>query len=116
MQPSRFLPARIATLAIWTLLIATLTAWHAWSHAAPAALVLWLLTVLPLLVALPGLWQGRRRTYRWAGLTLAPALAWGLTEMLANAAAGAVATATALLAFLALAALVAALRVMPSGR
>jgi len=116
MAYDRFGPARAATLAIWALLVATLMAWHVSSHAVPAATGLSLLTVVPLLFALPGLWRGQRPTYRWAALTLAPALAWALTEMLANAAERAVATATALLAFLALSALVAALRVMPPGR
>ena len=114
MAPGRFRHARAATLAIWLALVAALTAWHTSRHAAPAAVGLSLLTVTPLILALPGLWRGLRRTYRWAALSLAPALAWALTELVANAAERGIATVVALLAFLALASLVAALRVMPS--
>jgi cyanate permease len=47
-------------------------------------------------------------------LTLAPALAWSLTEILANPPARRFAVAASLLAFLSLAAVVAALRSMPA--
>jgi hypothetical protein len=47
-------------------------------------------------------------------LTLAPALAWSLTEILANPPARGYAVGVALLAFLSLAAVVAALRSMPA--
>lgn len=108
----RYTRARAATLATWSLLLLTLGTWHL---AAPAAVAVGLavLTILPLLAALPGLWRGRRRTYRWASLTLAPAMAWSLTEIVANPADRLIAMAAATLAFAALAALVATLRTMP---
>lgn len=108
--------ARTAVLAAWLLLAATLVAWQ-WQRLAPAAaLVALLFTAGPLLLPLPGLLRGDARTCRWASLTLAPALAWSLTEIVASPASRGFATAAALLAVLALAALVAALRVSPRGR
>ena len=105
--------ARRATLALWLGLLALLLAWHAAAGARGLGTGVLAAIALPLLAPLPGLWQGRRRTYRWAPLTLAPALAWSLTEIVANPAARGIATGSALLAFLALAAVVAALRSLP---
>jgi uncharacterized membrane protein len=106
--------ARGLTLLAWLSLLSLLLAWNA--VAGPAGLGTAALVAIgaPLLAPLRGLWTGRRRTYRWAPLTLAPALAWSLTEMLANPPARAFSIAAALLAFLSLAAVVAALRSMPA--
>lgn len=100
---------RTAVLLVWFALIAALLAWllgmpgrGSWFTA--------ILTTVPLLLPLPGLWQGRRYTHRWAAITLVPAMAWSLTELVANPAARVPAGMTALLGFLALAALVAVLR------
>lgn len=65
---------------------------------------------LPLLPAVPGIARGRRRTFAWAPLALAPALALSLTEILVNAAARSRSIASLALAFIAFAALIAALR------
>ncbi len=65
---------------------------------------------LPLLPPLPGLLGGRPRTLRWAPLTLAPALALALTEVVANPAARTAATVTLALVLAAFSAVVAALR------
>ena len=108
-----FQRARRLTLLAWGSLLLLLVAWHAVSGAAGLGTVVMVVVVAPLLAPLPGLWAGRRRTYRWAPLTLAPALAWSLTEILANPPARGTAVATALLAFLSLAAVVATLRSMP---
>lgn len=102
--------ARGAVLMLWLLLSLTLVAWHLQGPGATAAAVAALLTAGPLLLPLPGLLRGNPRTYRWAALTLAPALAWSLTELAANPAARWPATAAALLSVSSLAALVAALR------
>lgn len=107
--------ARRATLATWIGLLALLLAWHGLDGPAGLGTIALLGGLLPPLAPLPGLWAGRRRTYRWAPLTLAPALAWSLTEILANPPARGFAVGTALLAFLALAAVVATLRSMPAG-
>lgn len=107
--------ARRATLAVWMMLLAVLTAWHLSASSLPAAAMLLLVTVAPLVFPLPGLWRARRPGFRWAPLTLVPALAWSLTELVANPGARAIAILSALLAFLALAGVVAMLRAMPRG-
>jgi uncharacterized membrane protein len=108
--------ARRATLAVWMMLLAVLAIWHLSTASRLAAVALLLLTVAPLLFPLPALWRTQRRAYRWAPLTLVPALAWSLTELVANPGARGFAILTALLAFLALAGVVATLRAMPRGR
>jgi len=52
-----------------------------------SALSFWLLVLLlvgPLLVALPGLLRGRRRTFAWATLCVTPHFIYALTEIVAN--------------------------------
>ena len=100
-------------LAAWFTLAAALLAWQLTGPGAGGTVAA-LVTVSPLLLPLHGLWRARRYTYRWAAVTLVPALAWSLTELVANPAARLAAGIAALLAFLALAALVAALRVQPA--
>jgi uncharacterized membrane protein len=66
---------------------------------------------LPLLLPLKGLLQGDRRTYAWATLCIAPCFVYGITEVIANGPARAIA---AMILFASLAnfvALVAYLRV-----
>ena len=108
--------ARRATLAIWTMLLAVLAAWHLSAQSGLATAMLLLVTVVPPLFPLPALWKTRRSGYRWAPLTLVPGLAWSLTELVANPGARGFAVLAALLAFLALAGVVATLRAMPRGR
>lgn len=108
--------ARGATLAVWTMLLAVLAAWHLSAQPRLAAAMLLLVTVVPLCFPLPALWKTRRSAYRWAPLTLVPGLAWSLTELVANPAARGFAVLAALLVFLALAAVVATLRAMPRDR
>ena len=113
MNPPQARRARGAVLMLWSLLALTLVAWHLRSLSATAAAVAVLFTAGPLLLPLPGLLHGNPRTYRWAALTLAPALTWSLTELVAHPAARWPATVAALLSVSSLAALVAALRVTP---
>ncbi len=40
--------------------------------------------LLPLLLPLPGLWRGNRRTCAWATLCVAPYFIYGVTEVIAN--------------------------------
>ena len=68
---------------------------------------------LPLILPLPGLARGTRRTQTWAPLALAPALALALTEVLVNPAARARVAVTLALILAAFAALLAALRAAP---
>ena len=52
-----------------------------------SVLSFWLLVLLlvgPLLVALPGLLRGRRRTFAWATLCVTPHFIYALTEIVAN--------------------------------
>lgn len=108
-----FQRARVAVICLWLGLGAVLCGWLLAGGVAARTAVLALFAVGPLLAPLHGLWAGRRRTYRWAPLALAPGLAWSLTELVANPAARPLAGFSALLAFLCLAAIVAALRSMP---
>jgi uncharacterized membrane protein len=101
---------RVAVLAAWGLLALTLLAWYAAMLPRTAAIVAAVLTVAPLAAPLPGLLARRRRSYRWAPLTLVPAMTWSLTELVANPAERPYALAAGLLAFAALAAIVAWLR------
>ena len=64
-----------------------------------------------MLLPLPGLIQGRRRTLQWAPLTMAPGVALALTEMIVNAPARAPATLTLVLILATFAITIAALRV-----
>jgi uncharacterized membrane protein len=105
--------ARAAVIVLWLALGATLSAWSLAGGTTAGNAALALLTVAPLLAPLRGLLAGRRRSYRWAPLTLAPSLAFALTELVANPLARRLAGFTALLAFLCLAGIVAALRSMP---
>jgi uncharacterized membrane protein len=107
--------ARRWVLGLWLALGADVCAWLLAGRSAAAGAILVILIAGPLLAPLPGLLAGRRRSYRWAPLTLAPSLALALTELVANPPARHLAGLTALLAFLCLAAIVAALRSMPQG-
>jgi uncharacterized membrane protein len=106
MSAERARMARRAALFAWIALIASVAGWPAGGIRAALAAV----AGLPLLLPLPGLLRGTPRTLRWAPLTQAPALALGLTELLANPAARAVATLTLACSVAAFAALIAALR------
>lgn len=99
------------TLAIWALLVASVAAWPLAESGIGLAITA--LALVPLLLPVPGLIRGLRRTLRWAPLTMAPALVLALTESLANARARAPSTLTLALIFAGFAAVVAALRASP---
>jgi uncharacterized membrane protein len=101
---------RVATIAWLTLLLSVLC----WPLG-PSAIG-WPITaiaVLPLLLPLPGLVRGTRRTQSWAPLALAPALAMALTEVLVNPGVRLRVTLTLALILAAFAAILAALRRAP---
>jgi uncharacterized membrane protein len=50
----------------------------------PANVVWTTLLLLPVVAPLPGLIRGRRRTYAWATLCVAPYFIYGATEVIAN--------------------------------
>jgi uncharacterized membrane protein len=66
---------------------------------------------LPLLIALPRLWAGHRRTYAWMTLAITPFLVVAITEAVANPAGRAWAGLCLLVAFLLFVMLIAYLRI-----
>ena len=99
---------RRLAIGVWLSLIASIAAWP--FAAARIGTVTTAIALLPLLMPLPGLFLGRRRTWQWASLTLAPALALSLTEILVNLPARMPATLTLVLILAAFATLIAVLR------
>ena len=104
---------RLLALGAWLLMIASIAAWP--FAAAGIGFITTAIALLPLFVPLPGLIRARRRTLQWSPLTLAPALALALTEILVNAPARIPATLSLALIFAAFAIIVAALRAIPRG-
>lgn len=103
--------ARRAVLASWCLL-AVCTVFSAWRAAPWPWILAWGFALgLPLLLPLPGLLRGRRRTYAWATLCLAPLMVHGLTEVVASPDARLAAGALLFAGLAAFVALVAYLRV-----
>ena len=98
-------------LAGWLLLIASIACWPLGTSRIGWATAL--LALLPLLLPLPGIAGGSSRSFSWAPLTLAPALALALTEILINVAGRPRATLTLALIMAAVSALIAALRAAP---
>jgi uncharacterized membrane protein len=70
---------------------------------------------MPLLLPLPGLVRGTRRTQSWAPLALAPVLAMALTEVMVNPAVRLRVAFTLALILTAFAAILCALRARPPG-
>jgi uncharacterized membrane protein len=82
--PDRLWRARGLALAGAAVLAACVATATLRSAGWPTNLVWTLLMLVPLAAPLPGLWRGRRRTYAWATLCVAPYLLYGLTEVVAN--------------------------------
>jgi uncharacterized membrane protein len=100
---------RIA-LTAWIVLIGCVLYWRL-SHRIDAPQALAAATLLaPLLLPLPGLLRGTRRTYAWATLCLLPCLVAGMTEAIVNPAARGWAGVCLALALAAFAALIGFLR------
>jgi uncharacterized membrane protein len=75
---------RTATLVTLAILLAVLFAWRASDSLSIGDGVLLGVLTLPAWCALPGLWQGRRRTYGWMSMAITPYLILGITEAVAN--------------------------------
>ena len=105
--------ARGLAIAAWLLLAASVAAWP--FVGAGIGRFATLIAFLPLLLPLAGIARGTRRSLRIAPMTLAPALALAVTEVLVNPAARPWAGATLALAFLAFAGILATLRAAPPG-
>jgi uncharacterized membrane protein len=76
--------ARRVTLAAALLLAVSVCASTMRSAPWPQNLGWTAVLLLPLLLPLPGLWRGSRRTCSWATLCVAPYFIYGVTEVIAN--------------------------------
>jgi uncharacterized membrane protein len=111
MNERRVRAASQVVIATWLALIVSVLCWPLGFSA-----IGWVTTAiafLPLLLPLPGLARGTRRTHGWAPLTLAPVLALALTEVLVNPAQRLRIALTLALLLAAFAAILAALRAAP---
>jgi uncharacterized membrane protein len=103
--------ARIAVVSTIGLLIAALVTWRVRTGFSIADAVLIVALTLPLLIALPRLLAGHRRTYAWMTLAITPFLIVAITEAVANPAGRAWAGLCLLVAFLLFVMLIAYLRI-----
>lgn len=103
--------ARIAVVSTIGVLIAALVAWRVRTGFSIADGVLIVALTLPLLIALPRLLAGHRRTYAWMTLAITPFLIVAITEAVANPAGRAWAGLCLLVAFLLFVMLIAYLRI-----
>jgi uncharacterized membrane protein len=92
-------------------LIIALVAWRAGNGLSTGDVVLIAVLVLPLLIAMPRLLAGHRRTYAWMTLAVTPFLVVAITEAVANPAQRAWAGLCLAVAFLLFILLIAYLRV-----
>lgn len=76
--------ARRLTLAAVVLLGACVVAAALPAFSWPTSLARLAILLVPLLLPLPGLLRGQRRTYAWATLCVTPYFIYGLTEVIAN--------------------------------
>lgn len=76
--------ARGLTLVAAALLGACVVAAALPAFAWPTSVARLAILLVPLLLPLPGLLRGQRRTYAWATLCVTPYFVFGLTEVIAN--------------------------------
>jgi uncharacterized membrane protein len=76
--------ARRRTLVAAAVLGACVAAAALQAFAWPTSLARLVILLVPLLLPLPGLLRGQRRTYAWATLCVTPYFIYGLTEVIAN--------------------------------
>lgn len=74
---------RLGACATTTLLLALILRWVLLAPSTPR-LVAGAILALPLAIGLPFMYAGRRRSYAWLTLALAPSLVLALTEAVAN--------------------------------
>ena len=75
---------RIAVVSALFALIAALIAWRVGTGLSLGDVVLIVVLTLPLVIALPRLLAGHRRTYAWMTLAVTPYLVVAITEAVAN--------------------------------
>ncbi|WP_157995269.1 DUF2069 domain-containing protein [Peristeroidobacter soli] len=76
--------ARFAVVVTIGILIAALIAWRVLTGFSVGDAALIVVLTLPLLIALPRLLRGHRRTYAWMTLAVTPFLVVAITEAVAN--------------------------------
>jgi uncharacterized membrane protein len=76
--------ARIAVVSTIGILIAALVVWRVQTGFSTGDAVLIAVLALPLLIAVPRLLAGDRRTYAWMSLAVTPFLIVAITEAVAN--------------------------------
>lgn len=76
--------ARLAVVGTIGILIAALVLWRVQTGFSAGDAVLIAVLTLPLLIALPRLLAGHRRTYAWMSLAVTPYLVVAITEAVAN--------------------------------
>jgi uncharacterized membrane protein len=76
--------ARVAVVSTIGILIAALVTWRVRTGFSSGDAVLIAALTLPLLIALPRLLAGHRRTYAWMSLAVTPFLIVAITEAVAN--------------------------------
>jgi uncharacterized membrane protein len=103
--------ARVAVVSTIAVLIAALIVWRVRTGFSVGDAVLIVVLTLPLLIALPRLLAGHRRTYAWMTLAVTPFLVVAITEAVANPAGRAWAALCLVVAFLLFVLLIAYLRV-----
>jgi uncharacterized membrane protein len=67
-----------------SILIVALVAWRAWDGLSAWEMILIAALTLPLVVAIPRILAGDRRTYAWMTLAVTPFIVVGITEAVAN--------------------------------
>ena len=92
-------------------LIMALIAWRVTTGFSAGDAVLIVVLTLPLLIAMPRLWAGHRRTYAWMTLAITPFLIVAITEAVANPGQRAWAGVCLIVAFLLFILLIAYLRI-----
>lgn len=102
--------ARIAVVSTVSALIVALIAWRVRTGLTVGDVVLIVVLTLPLLIALPRLLAGHRRTYAWMTLAVTPFLVVAITEAVANPAQRVWAAICLTIAFLLFVVLIAYLR------
>lgn len=102
--------ARIVVVSTIGILIAALVIWRVQTGFSIGDGVLIAVLTLPLLIALPRLLAGHRRTYAWMSLAVTPFLIVAITEAVANPAGRAWAGLCLVVAFLLFVLLIAYLR------
>lgn len=102
--------ARIVVVSTIGILIAALIAWRVQTGFSVGDAALIAVLTLPLLIALPRLLAGHRRTYAWMTLAVTPFLIVAITEAVANPAGRVWAALCLIVAFLLFVLLIAYLR------